>query len=264
MADQTTASSPLSPLTLIALPDLPLVAPGDDLVALLARALERTTIAAGRHDVLVIAQKIVSKAEGRIVALADVTPGRQARAWADKTGKDPRLVELILSESRRVVRWRPNVLIVEHRLGFVMANAGIDQSNVGPPERGEHAILLPEHPDASAAALRAGLARTAGRDVAVIISDSFGRPFRSGTAGIAIGVAGLPAVLDLRGEPDLFGRELGVSISGFADEIAAAASLVMGQGAEGLPAVMVSGLTWDAPATNAQSIVRDPAEDLFR
>ena len=155
-------------------------------------------------------------------------------------------------------------MIVEHRLGFIMANAGIDQSNVGPIENGEHAILLPLDPDASAAGLRTALQARHGADIGVVISDSFGRPFRSGTAGVAIGVAGMPALLDLRGEPDLFGRELGVSISGFADEAAAAASLLMGQGAEGLPAVIISGLEWSRPATNAAEIVRDPAEDLFR
>lgn len=251
-------------LELIALPGIPMVMPGDDLGRLIADAAARAEYQVQPHDVLVIAQKIISKSEGRSIALSSVKPSPPATEWAAKTDKDPRLVELILSESKRVVRHRPNVMIVEHNLGFVMANAGIDQSNVGPPECGEHALLLPLDPDASAQNLRAALSHHFGIDLAVIISDSFGRPFRAGTAGIAIGAAGLPALLDLRGNPDLFGRELAVSISAFADEIAAAASLLMGQGAEGLPAVIVSGLTWTAPATTAAELIRNPAEDLFR
>ncbi len=251
-------------LQLTALPGIPMVQPGDDLGQIITDAMARASIVLGSQDVLVVAQKIVSKAEGRIVSLDKVRPRPDAREWAEKTGKDPRLVELILTESKDVVRHRPGVMIVEHRLGFIMANAGIDQSNVGPIENGEHAILLPLDPDASATGLRTALRARHGADIGVVISDSFGRPFRSGTAGVAIGVAGMPALLDLRGEPDLFGRELGVSISGFADEAAAAASLLMGQGAEGLPAVIISGLEWSRPATNAAEIVRDPAEDLFR
>ena len=178
--------------------------------------------------------------------------------------KDPRLVELILSESVRVVRSRPNVLIVEHRLGFVMANAGVDQSNVASPDGGQHALLLPVDPDGSAAALRQRLATLCGVAPAVVITDSFGRAWRRGTAGVAIGAAGLPALLDLRGNPDLFGRALQVSISGFADEIAAAGSLVMGQGDEAQPVVLMRGLTWNMPANPASELVRPAAEDMFR
>lgn len=254
----------LAKLKLTALPGIPMVRPGDNIAGLIADAVARASLTLEPQDVLVIAQKVISKAEGRVVALADVKPSRDAVAWAEKTDKDPRLVELILSESKRVVRHRPGVMIVEHRLGFVMANAGIDQSNVGPEEEGEHAILLPLDPDRSAAQLRSSIETARGINIGVVISDSFGRPFRSGTAGVAIGTAGLPALLDLRGEPDLFGRELGVSISGFADEIAAAASLLMGQGNEGLPAVVISGLNWTRPETSAAEIVRDPREDLFR
>lgn len=254
----------LAKLELTALPGLPMIMPGDDIDGLIVEAITRADIQLKRQDVLVVAQKVISKAERRVVALNSVTPGQLAIDWAEKTEKDPRLVELILSESKRVVRYRPNVMIVEHNLGFVMANAGIDQSNVGSQEDGEHAILLPLDPDTSADKLRDLVHKGLGADIGVVISDSFGRPFRSGTAGIAIGAAGLPAILDLRGEPDLFDRELAVSISGFADEIAAAASLLMGQGAEGLPAVIVSGLSWTAPATNAAEIIRDPSEDLFR
>ena len=242
-------------LSLTALPGLPMVRPGDDLAGLLAAGMARAGLTPQPGDVLAIAQKIVSKAEGRSVALESVTPSAAARRLALETEKDPRVVELILSESRRVVRARPNLIIVEHRLGFVMANAGIDQSNVG--EEG-HALLLPVDPDASAAALAARLG------LPVVITDSFGRAWRRGTVGVAIGVAGLPALLDLRGQPDLFGRELRVSITGFADEIAAAAGLIMGQGAEARPAVHLRGLDWSAPPNPAAELLRVGEEDLFR
>lgn len=191
-------------------------------------------------------------------------PSARAIALAAEVQKDPRLVELILSESVRIVRSRPNVLIVEHRLGFVMANAGIDQSNVGPIDGVERALLLPVDPDGSAEALRTRLATLYGVAPAVVIIDSFGRAWRRGTVGIAIGAAGLPALLDLRGNPDLFGRPLQVSISGFADEIAAAASLVMGQGNEAQPVVLVRGLAWSAAANPAAELVRPASEDMFR
>ena len=251
-------------LEILAVPGIPMVAPGDDLAALVAAGFARGALQPRAGDVLVLAQKIVSKAEGRSVDLATVTPSPRAIALATEVGKDPRLVELILSESVRVVRSRPNVLIVEHRLGFVMANAGIDQSNVAPQDGVQRALLLPVDPDGSAAALRARLAELCGVEMAVIIIDSFGRPWRRGTVGVAIGAAGLPALLDLRGNPDLFGRELQVSISGFADEIAAAASLVMGQGDEAQPAVLVRGLAWSAPANPASELVRPATEDMFR
>jgi coenzyme F420-0:L-glutamate ligase / coenzyme F420-1:gamma-L-glutamate ligase len=241
-----------------------LIKAGDDLVELIASAFRRNDVAPRAGDVLVVAQKIVSKAEGRIVDLATVEPSAKARALAAEIGKDPRLIEVILSESVRVVRTRRGVLIVEHRLGFIMANAGVDQSNVGPADRSAHVLLLPENPDRSAETLRRGLQATTGVDLAVVINDSFGRPWRQGTVGVAIGVAGLPAVVDLRGRPDLFGRKLEVSVIGFADEIAAAASLLMGQADEALPAVLVRGLRWSAPESTAASIIRSPNEDLFR
>lgn len=242
-----------------ALPGIPMVKPGDDLATLIREGLARAGLELRAGDVIVVAQKIVSKAEGRTVDLASVTPSARAIELATEVQKDPRLVELILSESVRVVRSRPNVLIVEHRLGFVMANAGIDQSNVAPQDGVERALLLPLDPDGSAEALRAKLSASA-----VVIIDSFGRAWRRGTVGIAIGAAGLPALLDLRGNPDLFGRILQVSISGFADEIAAAASLVMGQGDEAQPVVLVRGLSWSAPANPAAELVRPAAEDMFR
>lgn len=251
-------------LELLALPGLPMVKANDDLSALLAEAYTRGAIAPRPGDVVAVAQKIVSKAEGRTVELASVVPSPRAVALAADVQKDPRLVELILSESVRVVRSRPNVLIVEHRLGFVMANAGIDQSNVAPADGVERALLLPKDPDGSAARLRAALGQRLGMAPAVIVTDSFGRAWRRGTQGIAIGAAGLPALLDLRGNPDLFGRTLQVSISGFADEIASAASLVMGQGDEAQPAVLVRGLAWTAPDNPAADLVRPAAEDMFR
>ena len=249
---------------LLAVPGIPRVAKDDDLVALIDEGLARGGIVPRSGDVFVLTQKIVSKAEGRMVDLATVKPSTEAIELAGKVQKDPRLVELILSESVRVVRTRPGVLIVEHRLGLVMANAGIDQSNVGSPDDPQRALLLPVDPDGSAEALRARLATEHGAPVAVIITDSFGRAWRRGTSGVAIGAAGLPALLDLRGNPDLFGRILQVSISGFADEIAAAASLVMGQGDEAQPVVLVRGLTWNKPANPAANLVRPASEDMFR
>ena len=230
-----------------------MVQAGDDLGALLLAS----SVVPRPDDVLVVAQKIVSKAEGREVQLSAVTPSPRAEQLAQETGKDARIVELILLESARVVRARPNLIIVQHRLGHTMANAGIDQSNVS-DSSDERALLLPLNPDASAAALSAQLG------CPVIISDSFGRAWRRGTVGVAIGCAGLPSLVDLRGKPDLFGRELHVTLTGFADEIAAAAGLLMGQAAEGQPAVLVRGLRWSAPDYPATELVRPAQEDLFR
>jgi coenzyme F420-0:L-glutamate ligase / coenzyme F420-1:gamma-L-glutamate ligase len=254
----------MTSLEVIALNGLPLIKAGDDLVELIASSLKRNGVEPRAQDVLVVAQKIVSKAEGRMVDLATINPSAQAIALAADVDKDARLVEVILSESVRVVRARRNVLIVEHRLGFIMANAGVDQSNVGPADGASRVLLLPKHPDRSAAVLRHGLTALTGADLAVVINDSFGRAWRQGTAGVAIGVAGLPGLVDLRGRPDLFGRTLEVSVIGFADEVAAAASLVMGQADEASPVVLIRGLRWSAPASTAASIVRAPNEDLFR
>ncbi|HUC17605.1 MAG TPA: coenzyme F420-0:L-glutamate ligase [Acetobacteraceae bacterium] len=237
---------------------------GDDLAALIAGAFQESGHALRTGDVVVVAQKIVSKSEGRLADLAAISPSPRAVALGAEIGKDPRLVEVILSESVRVVRKRPGLLIVEHRLGFVMANAGVDQSNIAAPDGRERALLLPEDPDGSAASLRARLLALTGATVGVVINDSFGRAWRRGTTGIALGVAGLPALIDLRGRTDLFGRRLEVSIVGFADEIAAAASLLMGQADEGRPVVRVRGLEWSAPFSAAATLVRPPEEDLFR
>ena len=248
----------------IALQGLPLIEPGDNLVELIASALKRNGVAPSAADVLVVAQKIVSKAEGRIVDLSTIEPSAKAIALAAEVDKDARLVEVILSESARIVRARRGVLIVEHRLGFIMANAGVDQSNVAPGGGRQRVLLLPENPDQSAQTLRSGLAQRTGIDVAVVINDSFGRPWRQGTASVAIGVAGLPALVDLRGRPDLFGRRLEVSVVGFADEVAAAASLLMGQADEALPVVLIRGLRWSAPESTAAVVLRPASEDLFR
>jgi coenzyme F420-0:L-glutamate ligase / coenzyme F420-1:gamma-L-glutamate ligase len=251
-----------SALELLALPGIPMVREGDDIAALIVAALGTMELRAG--DVIVVAQKIVSKAEGRTVDLAKVTPSAEASRLAAEIGKDPRLVEVILGESIRVVRSRPNLIIAQHRLGMVMANAGVDHSNVAPADGVHRVLLLPRDPDASAEALRAKLHRRYGVPIGVIISDSFGRPWRHGTCGVAIGAAGLPSLIDLRGSPDLFGRTLEVTIIGFADEIAAAASLLQGQAAEAQPVVLVRGLAWSAPSAPARELVRPEAEDLFR
>jgi coenzyme F420-0:L-glutamate ligase / coenzyme F420-1:gamma-L-glutamate ligase len=249
---------------LFAVPGLPMVQAGDDLVALIVDGLTRAGRDLRDKDVVVIAQKIVSKAEGQQIDLASITPSEEAAALAAEVGKDPRLVAVILSESVRVVRKRPNLMIMQHRLGFVMANAGVDHSNVAAPGQPESVLLLPADPDSSAARLRDGLTQRFSAKIAVVVNDSFGRPWRRGTCGVAIGAAGLPALIDLRGRPDLFGRTLEVSILGFADEIAAAASLLQGQADEAQPVVVVRGLRWTAPDAPAAALVRSPEEDLFR
>jgi coenzyme F420-0:L-glutamate ligase / coenzyme F420-1:gamma-L-glutamate ligase len=249
-------------LEAFALPGLPMVRAGDDLSALILAGLDRAGQTLRDRDVVVIAQKIVSKAEGRTVDLADIVPSAAALKLAAEVGKDSRIVEVVLSESVKVVRHRPNLMIMQHRLGFVMANAGVDQSNVAEPNGRQLALLLPLDPYGSAEAIRSRLAVHA--NVGVVISDSFGRPWRRGTAGVAIGSAGIPSVIDLRGQPDLFGRTLEVSIIGFADEIAAAASLLQGQAAEAQPVVVLRGLTWRAPNVPVADVIRPPEEDLFQ
>ena len=247
-------------LELIALSDMPLVAAGDDLAELIADALQRSDTQLDDHDVLVVAQKIVSKAEGRLVDLGTVVPSEQARQRARQTRKDPRLVELILRESVRVVRQTDSLIITEHTIGIVMANSGVDQSNI---EAG-HALLLPEDPDRSAVTLRQQLMQRLSKTVGVVIADSMGRAWRKGIVGHAIGVAGVQALVDLRTSLDLFGRALRVTQIGLADEIAAAATMVMGQGGEGRPVVLVRGFGGFDQPTNARELVRDKDTDLFR
>ncbi|HEY1430539.1 MAG TPA: coenzyme F420-0:L-glutamate ligase [Stellaceae bacterium] len=251
-------------VTISGLSGIKLVEPGDDLAAITVAAFAANGIVPEDGDVLVVAQKIVSKAEGRYVDVATVEPSERAIALAAELDKDPRFVEVVLSESKRVVRHRPGLLIVEHRLGLVMANAGIDHSNVPTEDGVERVLLLPEDPDGSARALREHLVRVFGTGIAVIISDSFGRAWRKGTVGVALGAAGLPALVDLRGHPDLFGRALLVTETGFADEIAAAASLLMGQADEAMPMVLVRGLSWSAPELPAAALIRPAEHDLFR
>ena len=253
-----------APLSLIALGPFPLVRPGDDLAALIIGVMQANAIRPTDGDVVVIAQKVVSKAENRYLDLATLTPGAQAQAIAAVVRKEAHFVEAVLRESRRVVRQAPEVLIVEHRLGYVMANAGIDRSNIDPEHGADPVLLLPQDPDASAARLHARLVRDFGARLGVIVSDSFGRPWRRGTVGIALGAAGIPALNDLRGQPDLYGRALRVTETGFADEIAAAASLLMGQSDEAQPVVLVRGLRWDGAAVPAAALIRPPGEDLFR
>ncbi len=235
------------------------IAPGDDLAALLSQGQKFR-----QGDVLVITQKIVSKADGLFVDLATVRPGSKAVRLARLTGKDPRLVELILRESVAVVRAAPHVLITRHQRGWVMANAGIDQSNIGPgrvDQTADRVLLLPRDPDARAVAIRDRLGEPA---PGVVICDSFGRPWRLGVVNVALGAAGLPALLDHRGERDRDGRRLAVTQIAFADQIASAAGLAMGEGAGGVPAVIVRGLTWTAPDAPAAALVRPVSEDLFQ
>jgi coenzyme F420-0:L-glutamate ligase/coenzyme F420-1:gamma-L-glutamate ligase len=253
-----------SGLQLFGLRGFPRIAEGDDLAAQTVAALQGEGLGLRDGDVLVYAQKIVSKAEGRLIDLATVTPGPRALALAAVAAKDPRLVELVLRESSRVVRVARDVLIVEHRLGCIMANAGIDQSNVAESGRGEFALLLPQDPDSSAERIHTRLHARTGLRTGIVISDSFGRPWRVGTVGVAIGCAGIAATWDLRGQPDLYGRRLKTTVVGHADEIAAAASLVMGQGGEGIPAVLLRGLPPAGMHQPARALVRPSAEDLFR
>jgi coenzyme F420-0:L-glutamate ligase/coenzyme F420-1:gamma-L-glutamate ligase len=252
----------MTALTLIALPGIPMVKEGDDLPRLITDALEHADVRLQSGDVLVVTSKIVSKAEGRNVRLADVVPSDAARRYADQTGKDPRMVELVLRESNSVSRAAPNVLVVQHRLGFVSANAGIDQSNVDGTD--ERALLLPLDPDGSAAAIREGVRARTGVEIGVILCDSHGRPFRLGNVGVAVGVAGMPALIDLRGQTDLFGRVLKISIQGYADMVASAACLLTGEGGEGLPVVLVRGLQFPPIEGRASDIYRPPEQDLYR
>lgn len=253
-----------SQLTIAALDGIPMVHQGDDLPELLIAALERKAIAPRHRDILVVTQKIVSKAEGRYVDLTTVEPTPKAKELAAITLKDARLVQAILSEAVEVLRAKPNVLIVATKQGVVLANAGIDQSNLEAEDRNRRVLLLPEAPDASAQRIKERLDQRFGVEVGVVISDSAGRAWRLGTVGLAIGAAGVPALLDRRGEPDLTGRPLEVTEVGFADAVAAAAVLLMGEGAEGCPAALVRGLDWRAASRPAAALVRPKAEDLFR
>lgn len=254
--------SDLSPVTLFALPGIPLVKQGDNLLDHIVMALRRAELRLQTGDVIVVTSKIVSKAEGRLVDIRTVTPNAEAYRIAGVTGKDPRIVELVLRESTSVSRMAPNLLITRHRLGFTSANAGIDQSNVGGDDH--FVLLLPLEPDKSAEAIRDGLWQETGVAVGVVISDSHGRPFRMGNVGVAIGVAGMPALLDLRGKDDLFGRALRVTTQGYADLVASAAHLVSGEAGEGLPVVLVRGLKFPQIDGHACDLNRPFEYDLYR
>ncbi|MEP0807162.1 MAG: coenzyme F420-0:L-glutamate ligase [Chloroflexota bacterium] len=267
-------------LTLTPLIRIPLIRHGDNLADIIVRSLSETGIELQDGDILVLAQKIVSKAEGRMVNLTTVTPSLRALELAEQTQKDPRFLELVLQESNEVLRTRPGTIIVEHRLGFVCANAGIDHSNVAPaptpdsppPTLGERlgvrgeewVLLLPLDPDASSRALREKIETATGKKIGVMIIDSHGRAWRNGTVGVAIGVAGLPALQDLRGTPDLFGFTLRITQVGVADELAAAASLVMGQAAEGTPVVHVRGFPYPLREGSLKELLRPKEQDMFR
>jgi coenzyme F420-0:L-glutamate ligase/coenzyme F420-1:gamma-L-glutamate ligase len=251
-------------VTITPLAGIPQVRPGDDVPGLLIAALERNDLRLRDQDILAVTQKIVSKAEGRIVDLATVQPSARAKELAQLTRKDPRLVEVILSESAEVLRAAPRVLIVATHHGLVIANAGIDQSNVDRAQGGEPVLLLPRDPDASAQHIKQRIDAHFGVASGVVITDSAGRAWRLGTVGLAIGAAGVPALLDRRGEPDMSGRPLEVTEVGFADSIAAAAVLAMGEAAEARPAALVRGLSWTVPARPAADLVRPKHEDLFR
>ncbi|MEJ2767845.1 coenzyme F420-0:L-glutamate ligase [Mycetohabitans sp. B46] len=249
-------------MTVSAIGGIPLIQTGDDLGQIITEAIHKNDIALENGDVLVLAQKIISKSEGRWVALSSVKPGKQAIDLAQKVDKDPRLVELILSESAEIVAHRQDgVLITAHRLGCVMANAGIDHSNVGDEDS---VLLLPKDPDHSARQLKKQFHHLCGVDVHVIINDSFGRVWRHGTAGCAIGVAGFSPLKNYIGKPDLFGQLLRTTQVAVADELAAAASFLMGQADEGSPVVLIRGANLPAADGTVQQLIRPKEEDLFR
>ncbi|MFN0314014.1 MAG: coenzyme F420-0:L-glutamate ligase [Burkholderiales bacterium] len=256
-------SASASTLTLRALEGIGEVRPGHLIEDVLIDALERNAVALARNDVVAVCQKIVSKSENRYVELASVEPSTKAVELSAKCGKDPRYVEVVLRESTAVVRCAKDVLIVRHRLGFVVANAAIDQSNIEGGD--ERVLLLPENPDRSAAHLRDAIRKRLGVEVAVVITDSFGRAWRLGVCGVCIGCAGLMPLADQRGQPDRFGRALRITQVAVADQIASAATLIMGEGSEGLPVVIVSGVPSKAfgePAP-ASALIRCAREDLF-
>ena len=253
-------------LTLTPLSNIPIIRHGDDLADIIAASLHDTKVNLQDNDILVIAQKIVSKAEERTVNLNTVTPSPRAIELARQTEKDPRIVELMLQESNEVLRTRVGTIIVEHKLGFVCANAGIDHSNVAGAGDSveEMVLLLPTDPDQSSRVIRENIESKTGRKVGVVIIDSHGRAWRNGTVGVAIGMSGVPGLVDMRGDKDLFGYTLRVTMVGAADELAAAASLVMGQAAEGTPVVHVRGFPYQLRESSIKELLRQKEQDLFR
>lgn len=256
----------MSQLVLTPLKKIPLIRQGDNLADILVNALPDTDLEIRNNDIFVVAQKIISKSEGRMVNLADITPSSRAMELVPQVEKDPRLIELILRESNEVMRVRKDVIVVEHRLGFVCANAGIDHSNVkgeGNVDE-EYVLLLPQDPDASARKLRYEIKQLANKDVGVMIIDSHGRAWRNGTVGICIGLSGIPALVDERGWKDLFGYTLKATVVGVADELAAAASLVMGQAAEGTPVIHARGFPYPLGDGSLKELIRPQKMDMFR
>ena len=253
-------------LTLAPLSGIPLIRHGDNLADIVLHVLQENNIALEDNDILVFAQKIVSKAEGRAVNLVAIRPSKRAMELAAQTEKDARLVELILQESNEILRTRLGTIIVEHKLGFVCANAGIDHSNVAGTENPaeEWVLLLPAKPDGSAELIRTEIETKTGKQIGVLIIDSHGRAWRNGTVGVAIGIAGLPGLQDLRGQADLFGFTLRITQVGVADELAAAASLTMGQAAEGTPVVHVRGFPYTLREGSLKELIRPKEQDLFR
>lgn len=249
-------------LTLTPLNNIPLIRHGDNLADIILNAMPDTGLELQDYDIFVLAQKIVSKSEGRMVNLADVEPSPRAKELSMQVEKDPHLIEWILRESNEVLRVRKDVMIVEHRLGFVCANAGIDHSNVNPAE--DFVLLLPENPDLSARNLREEIYKSTGKTTGVMIIDSHGRAWRNGTVGVCIGLSGIPALVDERGWQDLFGYTLKATIVGVADELAAAASLVMGQAAEGTPVVHVRGFPYPSNEGSLKELIRPKDMDMFR
>lgn len=246
----------------MAISGVPMVQAGDDIPAIILTALANEEITPKSGDIVVIASKIISKAEGRSVALDTINPSEEALYVAQEVDKDPRIVELILAESRGISRMRKGVLVTEHRLGFVSANSGIDASNVDASQ--ENILLLPLDPDQTAQNIVDALKKATGHDIAVVITDTHGRPFRLGNVGVAIGVAGMQALWDRRGERDLFGREMVATTLGYGDLVASAAHLVMGEGAEGLPLVLIRGLKFPQGQGKADDLNRPPKMDLYR
>lgn len=248
-----------SELRIIGLPGLPEIAAGDDLSSLIARAARDAGIEILQGDVLVVAQKIVSKAEGRVVHLSGVQPSSLARAWADSYDKDARMIEVVLRQSKRIVRMERGVIISETHHGFICANAGVDASNVSE----DVVTLLPADSDESAQRIQAGLEQIFGARIAVIVSDTFGRPWREGIANIAIGVAGIAPLRDYRGQLDSHGRPLRVTVIAIADELASAAELAM-QKSAGIPVVIIRGFDYTARDASARELIRPAENDLFR
>jgi len=253
-------------LVLTALREFPLIRAGDDICVVLWEAIKGNGIVIEDGDILVIAQKIISKSENRMIHLSTVTPSERAIQLAQVTGKDPRFIELVLCESRKVLRIRENTIIVEHKNGFICANAGIDHSNVngGGETPEEWVLLLPEDADRSAQMIRTKIQESSGKNIGVLIIDSHGRAWRTGTVGTTIGIAGMPALVDLRGVEDLFGYKLRITQVGAADELAAAASLLMGQSKEGNPVVHVRGFPYPLRESSLKELIRPEDQDLFR